>query len=180
MIMQILGIIAAAIAALLIYAWFKPKTFRIERSTLVNAAPEKVHALLADFRQWRKWSPWEEIDPDLARTYKGPEQGVGAGYAWEGKKSGSGNMLITRSDPQTGISLDLNFTRPMKANNITDITLSPEGSGTRVNWAMHGPHPFMHRVMSVVFNMDKMVGKDFEKGLAKLKTAAEAPPAAQS
>ncbi len=173
MILQIFAVLAALVAVLFIYAWFKPKQFRIERSTLINAPAKTIHSYLANFRNWGSWSPWEELDPDMSRSYMGPEEGVGAGYAWEGKKAGSGNMLITRSDPQTGISLDLNFTKPFKASNITDITLAPDAGGTRVNWAMYGPHPFLHRVMSVLFSMDRMVGKDFEKGLAKLKAVSE-------
>ncbi len=173
MIWLIFEIIAAAIALLLIYVWFKPSKFRIERSAKINAPAEKIHALLANFRKWGGWSPWEELDPDMQRTFKGPEEGVGAGYAWEGKKAGSGNMLITKSNPASGISLDLNFSKPIKANNLTDFTLTPDGGGTRVVWAMHGPQPFMQRLFGAVFNMDKMVGKDFEKGLAKLKALAE-------
>jgi uncharacterized protein YndB with AHSA1/START domain len=173
MIFQLLGILAALFALMGIYAWFKPKNFRIERSTVINAPPETIHEYLADFRKWAGWSPWEALDPQMQRTYSGSSEGVGAAYAWEGTKAGSGDMLITRSDPQTGISLDLNFTKPFKANNQTDITLTKEGDNTRVNWAMYGPHPYFHRLMSVVFSMDKMVGKDFEKGLAKLKSLSE-------
>jgi Polyketide cyclase / dehydrase and lipid transport len=173
MIVQLLGILAALLVVIAVYAWIKPKTFRIERTAVINAPPETIHEYLADFRKWGGWSPWEALDPDMVRTYKGPGEGVGAGYAWEGRKAGSGNMLITQSDPQTGISLDLNFTKPFKANNQTDITLTKEGDNTRVNWAMYGPHPYLHRLMSVVFSMDKMVGKDFEKGLAKLKSLSE-------
>ena len=170
---SVLYVIFTAIALLMIYAWFKPKTFRVERSAVIHAPADKVHAMLADFRQWRSWSPWEELDPEMQRTYNGAIAGVGSAYAWEGKKAGSGNMLITRSDPQTGISLDLNFTKPMKANNFTDIVLTPEETSTRVNWAMYGPQPFMARLFTTFMNMDKMVGKDFEKGLAKLKALAE-------
>jgi Polyketide cyclase / dehydrase and lipid transport len=173
MLWLIFNFIIAALVLLLIYAWFKPKHFRVERSILINAPSEKVHAHLADFRNWTGWSPWEALDPDLKRTYSGASEGVGAAYAWEGKKSGSGNMLITKSDPATGISLDLNFTKPIKANNLTDITLSSEAGGTRVNWAMFGPQPFMARLMTTFFSMDKMVGKDFEKGLAQLKAVSE-------
>ena len=170
---SILYVVVAAIALLFIYAWLKPKTFRVERSAVINAPPEKVHALIADFRQWLGWSPWEALDPQMQRTYNGAIEGVGSAYAWEGKKAGSGNMLITRSDPQTGISLDLNFTKPMKANNQTDITLTPADGATRVNWAMYGPAPFMSRLFTTFVSMDKLVGKDFEKGLAKLKALAE-------
>lgn len=170
---QLLGLLAVGFVLLLIYAWFKPAKFRVERSISIAAPPQAIHPQIANFRKWSAWSPWEALDPHMIRTYKGPEEGVGAGYAWEGRKAGSGNMLITRSDPENGISLDLNFTKPFKASNITDIILAPDNGDTRVTWAMHGPHPYMMRVMSVFFSMDRMVGKDFEKGLANLKSLTE-------
>lgn len=170
---SIVYFLLAALALLLIYAWFKPAKFRIERSAVINAAPEKVHALIDDFRQWNGWSPWEEMDPHMEKTFSGAATGVGSAYAWKGPKSGEGNMLMTRSDPQTGISLDLNFTKPMKANNKTDFTLTPADGGTRVNWAMYGEQDFMGRLFTTFMNMDRMVGKDFEKGLAKMKALAE-------
>ena len=170
----ILEVIAAAVALLLIYVWFKPKAFRVERSALISASPEKIHALIDDFRQWNGWSPWEEMDPEMKKTFTGPTAGVGAAYAWQGPKSGEGNMLITGSDPKSGISLDLNFTKPMKANNKTDFLLTPDGSATRVKWAMYGEQDFMGRLFTTFMSMDKMVGKDFEKGLGKLKALAEA------
>lgn len=170
----IVQLILAALALLLVYAWFKPKTFRVERSTVINAPAHEIYKHLGDFHNWQAWSPWEGLDPDLKRTYTGPSEGVGAVYSWEGNnKVGAGRMELTKADPKSGISLNLDFFRPFKASNITDISLAPEGGGTRVNWAMHGPHPFMMRLMSTVFSMDKMVGKDFEKGLAQLKTVSE-------
>jgi uncharacterized protein YndB with AHSA1/START domain len=174
MLWLILKSILTAIVLILVYAWFRPKTFRVERSTVINAPAEKVYRHLADFRNWQAWSPWEGLDPELKRTFAGPAEGVGAAYAWEGnKKVGAGRMELTKADPKSGISLNLDFLRPFKASNITDITFTPEGDGTRVKWAMYGPHPFMMRLMSVVFSMDKMVGKDFEKGLAQLKSLSE-------
>lgn len=170
----ILEIILALIALLLVYVWFKPAKFRVERSAVIKAAPEKIHALINDFRQWNGWSPWEEMDPAMKKTFTGPPTGVGAAYAWQGPKSGEGNMLITASDPKSGVSLDLNFTKPMKANNKTDFILTPDSGGTKVNWAMSGENNFMGKLFTTFMNMDKMVGKDFEKGLAKLKALAEA------
>ena len=170
----ILKLILAAILLILVYAWFKPKTFRVERSTVINVAPEKVYKHVADFHNWQAWSPWEGLDPQLKRTYAGPSEGVGAAYSWEGNnKVGAGRMELTSADPRTGLSLNLDFFRPFKASNITDIAFTPERGGTRVNWAMHGPHPFVMRLMSIFVSMDKMVGKDFEKGLAQLKAVSE-------
>ncbi|MGL4490201.1 MAG: SRPBCC family protein [Rhizobiaceae bacterium] len=176
MLWTILQLFFAAILLLLIYVWFKPNTFRLERSIVINAPSEKVYSHLADFRKWLDWSPWEGLDPDLKRSYSGPTEGVGATYAWEGnKKVGAGRMQLTKADPQTGISLTLDFFRPFKASNITDIAFSPDpdGGGTRVSWAMLGPQPFMGRLMTTFVSMDKMVGKDFEKGLAQLKAVSE-------
>jgi uncharacterized protein YndB with AHSA1/START domain len=176
MLWTLLEIAAAAIVIFLTYIWFKPKTFRVERSIVIDAPSEKVYRQLADFHNWLAWSPWEGLDPDLKRTYEGPKEGVGAVYAWEGNnKVGSGRMELTKADPQTGLSLNLDFFRPFKANNKTDISFSPnpDGGGTRVSWAMYGPQPFMGRLMTAFVSMDKMVGKDFETGLAQLKSVSE-------
>jgi Polyketide cyclase / dehydrase and lipid transport len=164
----------AVIALLLVYAWFKPDQFRLERSAFVNAAPEKIYSQVANFHNWQAWSPWEGLDPDLKRTYAGADEGLGAIYSWEGnKKVGAGRMELTEANPKTGVSLKLDFFRPFKANNLTDISFTPEGSGTRVNWAMYGPQPFAGRLMTTFVSMDKMVGGDFERGLAKLKAVSE-------
>ena len=152
-----------------------PDTFRIERSTLIAAPPEAIFPLVEDFRRWREWSPYEEIDPNLKRTYSGPEQGAGAAYAWEGNgKAGAGRMEIVEADKPSRIAIKLDFTRPMRANNRAEFTFRPEGGGTRVAWAMEGARPFMMKLMGLFFNFDKMVGGDFEKGLAKMKAVAEA------
>ncbi len=172
----ILEFVAAAIVLFLIYVWFKPNAFRVERSTVINAPSEKIYQQIADFHKWTAWSPWEGLDPDLKRTYGGQSEGVGAVYSWEGNnKVGAGRMELTKADPKTGLSLKLDFFRPFKANNLTDIAFSPDpdGGGTRVSWAMYGPQPFMGRLMTTFFSMDKMVGKDFEKGLAQLKAVSE-------
>jgi hypothetical protein len=167
-------LLLAAIVLMLVYAWFRPNTFRVERSTVINAPSDKVYKHVANFRQWQAWSPWEGLDPDLRRTFAGPTEGVGAAYSWEGnKKVGAGRMELTKADPKTGLSLKLDFFRPFKANNITDINFTQDSGGTRVNWAMYGPHPFVMRLMSMFVSMDKMVGKDFEKGLAQLKAVSE-------
>lgn len=146
-------------------------TFENARSTLVAAAPATVHALVADFHAWRKWSPWEELDADLRRTYAGAERGVGARYAWAGKKAGEGSMVITAAT-EDRIELDLDFQKPMKANNKVVFRLDAEGSGTRVTWTMSGRRNVLLAVLGKLF-FDGMIGKDFEKGLAKLKAAAE-------
>jgi hypothetical protein len=167
-------IVLGAILAVLIYAATKPNTFRIQRKTTINARPEAIYPFLSDFHKWRQWSPFEKIDPAMKRTFEGPEQGVGAVYAWNGdKRAGAGRMEITQTTPPINVALDLHFTRPFKSNNVVEFLLEPEGETTVMTWAMHGPLPYMAKIMHVFINMDKMVGKDFEAGLATLKTLSE-------
>lgn len=162
------------VAAVLAYAATRPDQFRIERSIAVEAPPAAVHALVDDFRAWTRWSPWEGIDPALKRTYGGPPAGVGATYAWEGNRNvGAGRMEITESSPGERIAIRLDFIAPMAAKNTAEFTFVPEGAATRVTWAMFGPSPFLSKLMGLVFNMDRMVGGMFEKGLASLKAQCE-------
>lgn len=166
-------IIVLAIAIVLALAARKPDTFRLERSATIKAPPEKIFPFISDFRRWRAWSPWEKIDPDLQRDYGGAANGPGATYAWQGKKAGIGRMEIIDAQPPSRIVIKLDFTKPFEAHNLVDFTLTPVTEGTRVNWAMSGRNVFIGKVMSVFMDMDRMVGKDFERGLAALKTAAE-------
>jgi uncharacterized protein YndB with AHSA1/START domain len=148
-------------------------TFTVERSALVPAAPQKVYDLLVDFHQWPQWSPWEELDPAMERTHSGAASGVGAKYAWSGnKKAGRGSMEITDATPPSSVVIKLDFVKPFKSSNTTTFTLTPAGDGTQVRWSMTGPRPLLMRLFGFVFNMDKLVGKDFEKGLARLGTVA--------
>lgn len=149
-------------------------TFLVERSIVTSATPDTVHALIDDFHTWPQWSPWEELDPDMTRTYAGAEHGVGASYAWSGnRKAGAGSMTITESTPGRRVKLDLSFLKPFKAQNVTTFLIEPAESGTTVRWQMTGQQSWIFKVFGFLFSMDKMVGKDFEKGLAKLKTVAE-------
>jgi uncharacterized protein YndB with AHSA1/START domain len=167
-------IVLAAIAALLIYAATRPDTFRLERSTMIEAPPEKVFALVDNFHDWAKWSPWENLDPALKRTYGGPDAGRGTRYAWEGNnKVGSGGMEITESVPSAKIVVKLDFLKPFEAHNTAEFTFTPKDNGTAVTWAMYGPCPFISKLMQIFCSMDKMVGGQFEQGLANLKAAAE-------
>ncbi len=147
--------------------------FSMSRSTTVAASPERVHGLVDDFRRWPEWSPWEGLDPDLKRTYTGPATGVGSHYHWQGNsKAGEGTMEITESTP-TRVVIDLEFRKPFKATNVTSFDLAATGSGTDVTWTMTGRrNPVMSLMGKLYF--DKMIGRDFEKGLARLKAAAEA------
>ena len=149
--------------------------FDIARSTTVRADPGRVHALVDDFHRWTAWSPWEDVDPGLLRTYAGPDAGVGAHYAWSGnRKAGAGRMEITDASAPHRIDIDLAFEKPFKARNDLRFVLTREGGGTLVTWTMHGKKTFATKVMGLFTSMDSMVGKDFEKGLSRLKSVTEA------
>ncbi len=170
----VLLVLVVLVTALLGYVLSRPDSFRLERSTLIQAPPETIFPLIDNFRNWNQWSPWDKVDPQMQRTYTGPDHGVGCCYAWNGNKNvGSGSMEITESQASSRILLKLDFKTPFEAHNMTEFTLVPEGSGTRVTWAMFGPQPFMAKLMGLVFNMEKMVGPQFEAGLAAMKALAE-------
>lgn len=146
--------------------------FSLSRSTRVQADAARVHALVDDFREWQKWSPWEGLDPDLNREYGGTDHGVGSTYHWSGnKKAGEGEMRITESTP-TSVVVDLQFLKPFKASNVTTFTLAPVGDATDVTWTMTGTRSTIMGLMGKAF-FDKAIGADFEKGLASLKREAE-------
>jgi Polyketide cyclase / dehydrase and lipid transport len=167
------AIVVLAIAVVLVLAASKPKTFRLERSTAIKAPPEKIFPFVNDFRRWMAWSPWEKLDPNLKRSYGGAESGTGATYGWEGKKAGTGRMEIIEATPSSRVLIKLDFLKPFEAHNTAEFTFTPQGDGTRVDWAMYGPNRFIGKVMSTFVNFEKLVGKDFEKGLAALKANAE-------
>jgi len=150
-------------------------SYEVVRTTSIAADPARVHALIDDFRRWPEWSPWEHLDPNLSRTYTGAETGVGSHYAWKGnKKAGEGSMEITGSTPQR-IDITVSFLKPFKATNQTDLTLTPTADGgTDVAWRMTGNPTGFAAFFMRFMNMDKLIGGDFEKGLAQLKAAAEA------
>lgn len=166
--------IIVLIGALLISAATKPNTFRVQRSATITAPPEKVFALINDFHTWASWSPWEKKDLAMKKTYSGPPQGKGVALEWDGNKDvGTGRMEILDSIPSSMIRIKLDFFKPFEAHNQAEFTLTPKAGSTDVTWTMYGPQPFMMKVMGIVMSMDKMVGKDFEDGLANLKALAE-------
>jgi uncharacterized protein YndB with AHSA1/START domain len=173
--LTIIALIAIVlIVALLIYAATRPDTFRIQRSATIKAPPEKVFTLINDFHSWLSWSPWENIDPMLKRSYGGASSGRGAVYEWEGNnKVGKGRMEITKAAPPSQVVIKLDFMKPFEAHNTAEFTMDSRGDSTHVTWAMYGPNPFMAKVMQTFISMDRMVGKQFETGLANLKTVAE-------
>jgi carbon monoxide dehydrogenase subunit G len=172
--------VVVVVGGFLIYAATRPDTFRVERTATIKAPPERIFPLINDFQRWGAWSPFEKKDPAMKRTLSGAPSGSGAVYEWDGNKEiGQGRMEIVESLPPSRVTLKLDFTRPFEAHNIVDFTLEPRGDSTQVTWAIHGPSPFISKVMGIVFNMDKMIGKDFEAGLAALKTVSEQQSAAR-
>src|ERR1700731_1832996 len=168
-------VLAAAIGLVLILAATKPNTFSVRRAITVKAPAERIFPLINDFHQWGTWSPWENKDPAMKRTYSGAESGKGAVYAWDGNKNvGSGRMEILDASSPSKIVIKLDFFKPFEAHNTAEFTMLPQGDGaTNISWVMHGPAPFMSKMMQVFMNIDKMVGKDFEIGLSNLKKLAE-------
>lgn len=170
------AVIGVLIAGILVFAATKPDTFSVKRTGSIKAPPEKVFALINDYRNWGSWSPYENKDPAMKRTFGATTSGKGATYAWEGNKEvGQGSMEIQESVPVSRVTIKLDFLKPFEAHNIVDFTLEPQGDTTKVTWDMHGPAPFLSKVMQVFINMDNMVGKDFEAGLASMKAVAERP-----
>ena len=149
-------------------------TYTVERSTTVDAPPARVYEQVADFHNWRNWSPWEDLDPELRRNYSGNESGTGAVYAWSGnRKAGQGRMEITDARAPSSVDIDVAFEKPWKARNDSSFRIEPDGSGSRVVWTMTGQKTLMTKVMGIFKSMDAMIGPDFEKGLARLKATAE-------
>jgi hypothetical protein len=148
-------------------------SYTVVRKASINSAPDRVHALINDFHEWQRWSPWEALDPQLKRTYIGPNSGVGAHYAWTGnKKAGSGSMEIESSSPEQ-VAIAVRFLKPFKATNDTVFDIVSSGHGTEVTWTMSGRTTGFLGLMSRLYPMDKVIGPDFEKGLSQLKSVAE-------
>ncbi|MGV3710872.1 MAG: SRPBCC family protein [Gemmatimonas sp.] len=152
----------------------KPDTFLIEREITINAPPSKVFGLVNDFRAWRQWSAWETLDPGMQRTYTGAPAGVGSIYEWSGNsKAGAGKMEVVNATAPSKVEVKLDFEKPMKATNMSEMKIDSTATGTHVVWNMHGPNNFLSKMMTVFVSVDKIVGPDFERGLTNLKTAAE-------
>ena len=165
----VLALLAAAIA----FIASRPSAFVISRNAIVHAQPEAVFPLLNDFHQWSRWSPYEKLDPNMKRTFDGPESGAGASYAWSGNGDvGEGRMEILDAMPGKSVTIALEFRKPFPAKNLATFTLLPLEGGTRVIWAMKGENGFLGKAMSLFVDMDALVGKDFEQGLANLDKAA--------
>lgn len=169
-------VVVTAVVVMLSLAATRPHRFRVQRAIDIQAPAPKVYALLQDFHEWQRWSPWEKLDPALQRKHSGATSGPGAVYAWHGNnKVGQGRMEIRQATAPTQLSIQLDFLKPFEAHNTADFVLEQRGDSTHVLWAIHGPQPFIAKLMGLFFDMDRMVGKDFETGLANLKAIAEQP-----
>ena len=174
MVLTIALVVVALLVVVLGIAAAKPNDFRVERTTRINAAPARVFPYIADFHRWADWSPYEKLDATMTKAHSGAASGPGAIYEWEGNsKVGKGRMEIMEASAPTKVTVKLNFMKPFVSHNVAEFRLEPRGGATDVTWSMHGPSPFVTKVMGVFLNMDKLIGKDFESGLANLKTLAE-------
>jgi hypothetical protein len=174
MILKTLLILAAVVAVILVVAAFQPSTFRVTRRTVIAAPPAAVFARVNDLPKWQAWSPWEKMDPAMKRRYEGPAAGVGAVYAWDGNKEvGSGRMTIIESRPADLVRMKLEFFQPMAGVCTAEFTFKAEGPNTAVQWSMDGTNNYAAKIFCLFMNMDKMVGGQFEQGLANLKRLAE-------
>ena len=170
----VLMVLAVLVVAILGLAMTKPDFFSVQRKTSIQAPADKIFPLINDFHNWNSWSPWEKLDPGMTRTHSGAPSGKGAVYEWDGNsKVGKGRMEITDVSAPSKIAIKLDFLKPFEGHNIAEFTLEPQGDSTNVTWTMHGPTPFISKVMQVFISMDKLIGKDFDSGLANLKTISE-------
>ena len=169
-------VIAAVVlvAAVLVFAATRRDDFKVQRSIVVKAAPERILPLITDFRRWPEWSPYEKLDPAMKRIHAGAPRGVGAVYEWEGNgKAGAGRMEIKEVRAPSRVTIQLDFTKPVEGRNVAEFALEPRAGGTEVIWSMRGPSPYLMKLMGIFVNLDRMIGSDFENGLANLKAVAE-------
>ena len=150
-------------------------TYSVARTTTIDAPADEIYARIVDLHRWTEWSPWEDVDPDLSREYSGADQGVGARYAWSGnKKAGRGTMEIASATAPSEVSVQVDFEKPMKSSSVSTFRLVPgNGSSTTVTWELTGSHSVFSRIAAPLGFFDKLLGKDFEKGLSRLKSASE-------
>lgn len=167
-------VVAIIVAAVLLFAATKPDTFALTRSAAIAAPPEKLYALIIDLRAFNTWNPFAKQDPQIKIAYEGAASGVGAGYSWQGESSGMGRMEVTEVVAPSKVVMRLDFDKPMKATNRVEFTLTPKGGATEVAWTMSGSMSYLHKLMTTFVSMDKMVGTQFESGLANLKALGEA------
>ena len=176
MLKSIAMVVVVLIAAVLLFAATRPDSFRVQRTLGIKAPPEKIFALIDDLHRFNTWNPFEKKDPNIKGAYSGPASGKGAKYSFDGNGNvGKGSIEITDASPPRQVSMELRMTAPIEARNAIEFSLEPHGDVTDVTWAMHGPVSFPAKIIHLFFNMDRMLGGDFEAGLASLKAAVEQP-----
>ncbi len=176
---MIIRIVLIVVLVFVAFVLTRPSTYHVERTATINAPASAVYAELDDFHRFAQWSPWEKLDPAMKKEISGPATGVGATYYWSGNsKAGEGRMTITEAQPPDSLRMRLEFLKPFKQTSTAGFRLTPRNPGTDVTWTLDGENNFMGKLFGVFMNMDKMVGADFERGLAQLKTLAEAQAAA--
>ena len=170
------GLVLAAVAGVLVWAGTRPAVFRVQRSLVIQAPPATLHPLISSMRQFNTWNPYLRKDPNVKGSYRGSGSGPGSAYDFEGNQEvGKGSIEIMESEPTVRVTMKLDMLEPFKTSNTLDFTLVPRGDATEVTWTMQGPNPFVTRVVGVFVNMDRLIGRDFEAGLANLKAVAEKP-----
>lgn len=166
--------LAILVAVVLLLAAMRPNTFRVQRSIDIDAPADKIFPLINDYRNWGSWSPYEHVDPAMQRTFSGAPSGKGSVYEWRGNKNiGHGRMEILDTAPPSKVVIKLDFFSPFEAHNMAEFIIQPKGNATNVTWAMHGPVPFMAKIIHMFMNMDRMVGGQFQQGLVSMKAVAE-------
>jgi hypothetical protein len=174
MLIRVLIVVAVLVVVFAVIVALQPSQFRVARSAKIAAPPAVVFEQANDFHNWAAWSPWEKKDPNMTRSFEGPDAGTGAVYRWKGNKDvGEGGMTITDSRPGELVRIRLELLTPFAATNTAEFTFKPEGDATNVTWSMTGEKNFFSKAMGLFMDMDKMIGPDFEKGLAGMKAAAE-------
>ena len=172
---RMVRIVVLVIVLFLVYVNSRPSTFHVERSASIAAPADALFPRIANFHEWDAWSPWAKLDPKMKQEYGGVDGAVGSNYSWVSAmdKVGSGRMTLTEAQPSSKVAIKLEFLKPFQSTNVCSFSLSPEGAGTRVTWSLDGPANFMSKFMGLFMSMDKMIGPDFEKGLASLKQQNE-------
>ncbi len=174
MIKKVISLISLLIALFLLAAAFQSDDFHVSRSTTMAASAETVFAQVNNLQRWNDWSPWAKIDPNAKTTFEGPAEGEGAVMRWDGNSDvGKGSMTLIKSNPSQFIRFRLDFLEPFAGTNTAEFTFEPKGNQTAVTWTMYGPKNYFAKILGLIFNCDKMVGGEFEKGLATLKSVAE-------
>ena len=177
MLVKILGALVVVVAGLAVVVALQPSDFRVSRTATIAAPAPVVFAQVNDFRNWGAWSPWAKVDPAMRQTYEGAPAGAGAIYTWVGNREvGEGRMTIVESRPSDLIRVKLDFAKPLAGTSVAEFTFRPEGDRTAVTWSMTGEKSFVAKAIHLVMSMDRMIGDQFEKGLAAMKTVTEAAP----